>query len=90
MSPIQPGMETFHRLQRALKAMTGILIFLWVGVEDRSSAGLILGSSMIAFMLSINIGRRLRTTRMLGVTRCLLIYTLTGLIEARKQYLWQH
>jgi hypothetical protein len=80
MNPIQSDMETGHRLQRALRAVTGVLIFFWIGYEDRSSAGPILVGSMIASALAANISGRLRTTGMLRSGGRPVIYTLTGLI----------
>jgi hypothetical protein len=60
--------------------LTGFLIFIWVGIEDRSSVGPVLVGGMIALSLSTNIGQRLakiQNVRSIGRPGH---YVLTGLV----------
>ena len=77
----QTGKGLAVRLRRGLWVTIGVVLFFWIGYEDRTTVTPILIGGLIAVALSFNLAQRIRPGKSPGLRIRVGACTLTGLIS---------
>lgn len=77
----QTGKGLAVRLRRGLWVTIGVVLFFWIGYEDRTTVTPILIGGLLATALSFDLAPRIRSGKIPGLHSRLGVCTLTGLIS---------
>ena len=76
----QTGKGLALRLRRGLWVTIGVVLFFWIGYEDRTTVTPSLIGGLIAVALSLDLARRIRPGKIPALRSELGVYALIGLI----------